>query len=146
MKCIHLQGPGRDSQSVSSTVVEKLVFCLVSSAIPSLGNLDHRFIQSAAQQLQWQGKLHFRHFCLRTLPLCLSPRFDSLMVKHLGLSYLSSMSSFQKLNGGFCFLNIHAILSWKCQTQRLNCLTFRGFCPCHKLNHGHKLWYSVFII
>lgn len=59
MKCVHLQGPGRDSQGVSSTVVEMLVFCLVFSAISSLGKLDHRFIQTAAPQLQRHRKALF---------------------------------------------------------------------------------------
>lgn len=132
---------------VSSTVVEIVVFYLVSSAIPSLGKLDNDSFKVVLHNCNETRKLHFRHFWLRTLPLYLSPRFDSLMVKHLDLSYLSSMSSFQKMeNGGFCFLNIYTILSWKCQTQSSNCLIFRGFCHCHKLNHGHKLWYSVFVI
>lgn len=146
-KCVHLQGPGRDSQGVSSTVVEMLVFCLVSSAISSLGKLDHKFILSAAPQLQWHRKALFLAFLTQDLAIVSFSKVWQPMVKHLGLSYVSSMSSFQKMeSGGFFFLNIHTILNWKYQTQSSNCLIFRGFCHGHKLNHGQKLWYSVFMI
>lgn len=144
MKCIHLQDSGRDSQSVSSTAVEILPGILSNFQLRKIRPQIH---SKCCSTIPRTGKLYFRHFWLRTLPLCLFPRFDSLMVNHLGLSHLSSMSSFQKMeSGGFFFLNIHTILSWKCKIQSSDFLIFRGFCHGHKLNHGHKLWYSVFMI